>query len=78
MYSAAKVNQLEIKDMFWHCQIQPTIFAKNFILDVSLDSQYVSDYRLWIRLIKLPACKPPNLLKRDSNASGFLLILLNF
>ena len=29
-------------------------------------------------VIKFPACKPPNLLKRDSNTSVFLLILLNF
>ena len=29
-------------------------------------------------VIKLPACKPANLLKRDSNTSVFLLILLNF
>ena len=28
--------------------------------------------------IKLPACKPANLLKRDSKTSVFLLILLNF
>ena len=29
-------------------------------------------------VIKLPACKPANLLKRDSETSIFLLILLNF
>ena len=29
-------------------------------------------------VIKLPAYKPANLLKRDSNTSAFLLILLNF
>ena len=31
-------------------KIQSTIFAKSFILDVSLGSEYVSSYRLWIRL----------------------------
>ena len=97
---------------------------KSFILDVSLGSEYISDYRLWIRLClfyyffnfesmkfrsslsqmsfkievfknfaiftrkhlcwslfvtKLSAYKPAtNLLKRDSNTSIFLLILLNF
>ena len=31
-------------------KIYSTIFAKRFILDVSLGSEYVSDYRLWVRL----------------------------
>ena len=99
-------------------------FCKSFILDVSLGSEYVSHYRIWIRLcfhyyyifhfestkfrsshlqmsfkidafknftiftgkhlcwsvfvIKLPDCKPVNLLKRDFNTSVFLLILLYF
>ena len=105
-------------------ETQLTIFAKRFILGVSLGSEYVSDYHLWIRLsfvyyyffhfesikfrricsqmsfkldvfknfailtgknlcwnlflIKLLACKPANLLKRNSNTSVFLLILLYF
>ena len=99
---------------------QKVNFTKSFILDVSLGSEYVSNYRFWMRLYyffhfesikfrssrsqmsfkievfknfamftgkhlywsvlvtKLPAYKPANLLKRDSNTSAFLLILLNF
>ena len=88
MYSAARVNQLKMKDTCFefvisvsrqgnnvkikynlkinlqilqssnmkcfqkivHDQIQSTMFAKSFILDVSLGSEYVSNYRFWIRL----------------------------
>ena len=38
--------------------------------------QYSQEYSQSLFVIKLPACKLPSSLKRDSNTSVFLLILL--